>query len=195
MRFERCASPTAVAGRALSTNLGCDPGEARLTSGPFGKPKLHRPGLEPPVEFSVSHSDDHCLIAVSRAGQIGVDVERRRPIGDIDRIASMYFTAAEAGTIAGFDEDQKLCAFFACWTSKEAYTKALGTGLLTPLRSFAFPAGTSSATGVTWATIHGREWTLYRFEPWPGYAAAAVVAGRVPASSFHLANRHVDDGR
>ena len=107
----------------------------------------------------------------------------------------MCFTTAEAATISDLQGDQKLSAFFACWTAKEAYTKAVGTGLLTPLRSFAFPSGTSSATGATWATIHGCDWTLYRFEPWRGYTAAVVVAGRVLATSFHLENRHVDDAQ
>jgi len=180
---------------ALSDYLGCGPDDVRLGSGHFGKPKLLEPRPEQPLEFSVSRCDDHCLIAVSLGGVVGVDLERRRLIGDIDRIASVYFTPAEARTIAGLQDDQKLDAFFACWTSKEAYTKALGTGLLTPLDMFAFPTSSWNASSNTRATIHGREWTLSRFEPWPGYTAAVVVAGRLSHLKFHIKDECVNHPR
>jgi 4'-phosphopantetheinyl transferase len=167
----------------------------RLANGFFGKPELVGGGPERPVEFSVSRSDDHCLIAVSQAGPVGVDLERRRPIGDLDRIASLYFAPREAGMIARLRDGRKLDAFFDCWTSKEAYLKALGTGLTTPLESFAFPTGRSNVGGVTWATVHGRDWTLYRFHPWPGYTAAVVLAGHHPTSRLHLESGHVEHDR
>ena len=148
------------------------------------KAPILRVGVGRPPDFNLSRSEGRYLIAVTRAGRIGVDVERLRPIGDLDRIASIYFTAPEAATISDLQDDQKLRAFFACWTAKEAYAKAVGTGLLTRPQSFSFPNGTSSVPGATWATIHGRNWTLYRFEPWPGYTAAVVVAERVFPRAF-----------
>ena len=176
----------------LSVYLGCDPDDVRFGIGPFGKPELDRRGAGRPLEFNISHCGDRCLIAVSQPGQIGVDLERRRLIGDLSRIAGLYFTPAESRMIADSDAGQRLGAFFDCWTFKEAYTKALGTGLLTPLDSFAFPSS-ASRTGVTRARIHGREWTLHRFEPWAGYTASVVVAGCLNESAFHLADEYVDD--
>src|SRR5205807_1041450 len=137
-RIQRCGPPGAAVHAVLARHLGCNPDQVRLANGFFGKPELVGGGPERPVEFSVSRSDDHCLIAVSQAGPVGVDLERRRPIGDLDRIASLYFAPREAGTIARLRDGRKLDAFFDCWTSKEAYLKALGTGLTTPLESFAF---------------------------------------------------------
>jgi 4'-phosphopantetheinyl transferase len=176
----------------LARHLGCTPDEVPLANGFLGKPEFAGGGHERPVEFSVSRCDDRCLIAVSRTGLVGVDLERRRTIGDLDRIASLYFTPHEAGTIAALRDGRKLDAFFDCWTSKEAYVKALGTGLTTPLESFALPTAPSNATGVTWATVHGRDWTLYRCHPWPGYTAAVVLAGHHPHATFHLEEGHVE---
>jgi len=190
---DRCGSTTSAVRRVLATHLRCRPDDVCLATGLFGKLELPWPASGLSVEFNASRSGDRCLVAVSRTGRIGVDIEHRRAIGDIDRIASMCFTPSEAATLRDLRGVERLDAFFACWTSKEAYTKALGTGLLTPPETFEIPGGTSNATGATWATIRGCDWTLYRFEPWPGYAAAVVVAGHVPASGFTVGSGFVDD--
>ncbi|PYK13923.1 MAG: hypothetical protein DME65_00270 [Verrucomicrobia bacterium] len=168
----------------LCSYLRC--GEVFLRARAFGKPKLLRPASECPIEFSVSYCRDRCLVAIARGGVLGIDVERRRWIGELDAIASIYFTPGEASWIKKLHANQKLEAFFACWTFKEAYSKAIGTGLLTPFHTFALPAASRKQVGVNWATIHGREWTHFRFEPWPGYTATVVVAGRLSSSAFQF---------
>jgi 4'-phosphopantetheinyl transferase len=168
----------------LSSYLRC--GEVFLSSGAFGKPKLLRPASEYPIEFSVSYRGDRCLVAMGRGGVLGIDVERRQWIGDLDAVASIYFTPGEASWIEKLHGDQKLEAFFACWTFKEAYSKAIGTGLLTPFHTFALPAASRKRAGANWATIHGCEWTHLRFEPWPGYTATVVAAGRLSSSAFQF---------
>ena len=82
----------------LSTYLRC--GEVVLRLGAFGKPKLLRPASEYPIEFSVSPCRDRCLVAIGHGGVVGIDVERRRWIGDLDAIASIYFTPGESSWIS-----------------------------------------------------------------------------------------------
>jgi len=164
-----------------------------MSISPFGKWKLLRPSSEFPIEFSVSSCDRRCLIAVSSRGDVGIDVERRRVIGDIDGVANIYFTPAEAARISALQDDRKLEAFFACWTFKEAYTKAIGSGLLMPFDMFALPATSWDASRATCTVIQGREWTHFRFEPWPGYTATLVVAGRLPSSAFHFTDDYARD--
>lgn len=169
----------------LSAHLRC--GDVVLSVGALGKPKLLRLASECPVEFSVSHCQDRCLVAIAEAGVLGIDVERRRWIGDLDAIASMYFMPGEASWIEELRGDQKLDAFFACWTFKEAYTKAIGTGLLTPFDAFALPAESRKpGADANCTTIQGCEWTYLRFEPWPGYTATVVAAGRLTSSAFQF---------
>jgi 4'-phosphopantetheinyl transferase len=134
------------------------------------------------------------MIAISTEGSIGIDVEAVRPIPDVDGIADAYFTPGEAYTIGHASGGRKVEAFFNCWTSKEAYTKALGTGLRTPLESFAICGATSGAGGVSTGLIRGQIWTLFRLSPWAGYTAAVVVAGRVPESAFSVKDDRVVAG-
>jgi 4'-phosphopantetheinyl transferase len=177
----------------LSRYLACRPDDLALSISPFGKWNQLRPSSEFRIEFSVTYSERRCLIAVSSGGDVGIDVERRRSIGDIDGIASIYFTPAEAAKISALQDDQKLEAFFACWTFKEAYTKAIGSGLLMPFDMFGLPATSWGASRATCAAIQGREWTHLRFEPWPGYTATLVVAGRLPSSAFHFTDDYASD--
>ena len=177
----------------LSSHLSCGPDDIPMSISPFGKWKLLRPSSEFPIEFSVSSCDRRCLIAVSSRGDVGIDVERRRVIGDIDGVANIYFTPAEAARISALQDDRKLEAFFACWTFKEAYTKAIGSGLLMPFDMFALPATSWDASRATCTVIQGREWTHFRFEPWPGYTATLVVAGRLPFSAFHFTDDYARD--
>jgi 4'-phosphopantetheinyl transferase len=131
------------------------------------------------------------MIAISSEGAIGIDVEAVHPIPDMDGIADAYFTPEEASTIGHASGDRKVEAFFNCWTSKEAFTKALGTGLRTPLESFVISGAMSSASGVIPGRIRGQTWTLFRLAPWAGYTAAVVVAGRAPESAFSVKDDRV----
>lgn len=90
----------------LSSYLGCGPEDLPLSISPFGKWKLFRPSSEFPIEFSVSPCDRRCLIAVSSGGDVGIDVERRRVIGDLDGVANIYFTPAEAARISALQDDR-----------------------------------------------------------------------------------------
>jgi 4'-phosphopantetheinyl transferase len=176
---------------ALARYLACDPRELKLEQDALGKPTLAEPHPGPRFDFSASHCGGCSLVALSPHGPVGIDVERLWPISDIDGLAETWFVNLEARTIACLQGARKIEAFFNCWTYKEAYTKALGTGLRTAPDTFAMPGGTSSAWGASTHRVRGDLWTLYRFAPWPGYTAAIVVAGRVPSSAFHIADCRV----
>jgi 4'-phosphopantetheinyl transferase len=186
--LERRGSEESPVASLLARRLRCDPADVRLARGRLGKPHLAGPITDPPLEFSVAHSGGRSLIAVCEGGAVGVDVEQRRPIGDLDRIAELYLAPVDVRAVVPARGDRKLTEFFGRWTAKEAYTKALGTGLSTPFESFGLP---SPADDVTWFTAGGCDWTLWQFEPWPGYTASVVASGRRPRTALHL---RVGDG-
>ena len=91
-----------------------------------GKPSL----FYCPYQFSISHTDGLCVVAIS-IDEVGVDVEKIKPYRlKIERI----FTPLDCEFING--SEQKERTFYQIWTSKEAYVKALGTGLSTQFNSF-----------------------------------------------------------
>ena len=110
----------------LSQHTGL-PGEClRIVEGEFGKPRLaDRPGSW----FNLSHSGDAALLGISKAGEVGVDLEVRHPVDDVVALARRHFSGAEFEAFMGLDAPARNDAFLRVWTRKEACLKAVGTGL------------------------------------------------------------------
>lgn len=143
--------------------------EVQITVNEFGKPQF----LNTPIQFNLSHSGNIILLAFSLNSPVGVDVEQKRAMGDLDLIAANYFHQSEAQAINGLDEPLLSETFFSCWSKKEAVVKALGLGLSLPLN--AFEVGTYPLIGECIASLGSQfpqSWTLWAFCPLEGYSAA-----------------------
>ena len=93
-----------------------------------GKPELAAEQNRIGLEFNTSHSQDFAIIGVSAGRRVGVDVERYRILEFLD-IARRYFSDSEYRQLSVLSPDQLQKNFFACWTRKEAFLKALGEGI------------------------------------------------------------------
>ncbi len=145
---------------ALRTVLGRyleqDPAEVELRLAERGKPMLAAPSA--PLRFNLSHSADRALVAVAWEREVGVDIEQIAPRRDLLALARRGLEPGEAEAIAKMPEGDRLGAFHAAWTRREAIAKCLGTGL------WALPAeevGTAASN----------------LDAGPGFAAAIAVAG------------------
>ena len=107
----------------LGRFLDADPRSLSFAYGPHGKPALE--GV--PLAFNLSHSADLALIALAREGELGVDVEAIRERVNIEEVATT-FAPPETAALLAVPEEARRDAFFAAWTRKEAYIKAIGTG-------------------------------------------------------------------
>lgn len=147
--------------RILARYSGRAPGAIRYRFGPKGKPYL-----EPEsdgLQFSLTHSGGLALAAVARGREIGVDVERVRPIPELLDIARRMFPAPDAEAVAALAPPQRDVAFFRCWTRLEARLKATGGGL------------------DDRPTLDG--FAVVDLDPGPGYAAALALPGAPAAIS------------
>ncbi len=145
-----------------------------------GKPFVVTAPDDPPLEISLSHSSDVLLVAVSLAGEVGVDAERIDPAIDHQAIARRFFAAEETAAIAACDPREREAAFFRCWTRKEALVKALGDGLARSLAAFAVQVtgeGESPLLRVPPEWDRGDAWRLHDLAPGDGYAGALAVRG------------------
>ena len=95
-----------------------------------GKPYLVS---EPGIHFSLSHSGDWAVCALSDH-PVGVDIERCEP-GRRD-IASRFFHREEVRYLNTVLPSARDDAFYKLWTLKESFVKSTGRGLDLPLRSF-----------------------------------------------------------
>ncbi len=125
-----------VAGRAalrrlLARELECRPADVPLRTGPHGKPELATGDGLPPLHFSVAHSDDLLLVALSRGRPVGVDAERARDIANWERLAARVLDPADARAIeaAVRQGSDATGHFLTHWCRTEAVLKARGTGI------------------------------------------------------------------
>ncbi len=118
----------------------------RCGSADHGKPRLADTSAG--VHFSLAHSGPHVVVALTRAGPVGVDVEALRPSADYGALRRRTLTAEET---AAFDAaGARPQDFLRAWVRKEAVTKAVGTGIATPFHSFAVGEPGDGAALLTW---------------------------------------------
>lgn len=148
----------------LSRLTGVAATQLRFRQSAYGKPQLveHQAG-DPPLCFNVSHSGNHVVYAFTRAGEVGIDIECARFGSDWSEIASRYFSRLEQQHWRHLPDDQKVEAFFRLWTRKEAFLKAVGTGLNLPLDSFSVncdPPATCAVLQVPSGIPAAGQWSL-----------------------------------
>jgi 4'-phosphopantetheinyl transferase len=141
----------------------------------FGKPSLAHPT---DVTFNMAHADSVALIAVTTGRPVGVDVERVTPLDDAFDVAEICFAPAEQRVLHAVPAGQVSDTFFNCWTRKEAFIKAVGTGLSAPLKAFEVslePDTPARLCRVSGSARVAASWTMHALHPAPGYVGALAV--------------------
>ena len=102
----------------LARSTGQPAKEIRFTLGPHGKPAMADASG---IEFSLSHSGDWAMIAVTQGVPVGIDIERIRNRVDmvplLQRLGERDLPSDEAG-------------LYRAWVRREANTKAIGGALM-----------------------------------------------------------------
>lgn len=184
-RFEkhraRFTRARAAMRKILGSYVAIAPKELTFAYGANGKPDLIGETERSGIKFNLSHSGVVAVLAVTQGLTVGVDVERINPEVASEEIAVSFFSQREVQCLQALPVEEKADGFFACWTRKEAYIKALGDGLSVPLDSFevAFGPGIPAALlRVKTDPTQVMRWSMYDLEVAPGYRAAVVVQGR-----------------
>ncbi len=167
----------------LGSYLGADPAQLVFAYSKHEKPFLPPDATsnKPSIEFNVSHSGAVAMLAFSRERAVGVDVEMIRPDRDHAAIAKRFFSEHEQAQHAALPESERSHAFFRCWTRKEAFIKAIGSGLSMPLGQFDVSLRPSEQNGLLATRPDGREasqWSLRDIPAPEGYVAALCVRGQ-----------------
>ena len=164
----------------LARYLQSDPKDIRFRYGRNGKPSLAGEA-ESRLCFNMSHSRNFALFAFAYDSKIGVDVEHISSDRTFQGIAERFFSKREVSVLNSLPENEQRAAFFDFWTCKEAYLKAIGTGLSFGLDKVEIDivAGTDSVL----ASINGdadeaAAWTLQLLNVASGYAAALAIDRR-----------------
>lgn len=160
----------------LASYLGVPEPVVTLEEDARGKPHLaHSAGARSDgasLEFNWSHSGDFALVALSRRGEVGVDIERLGKNLRAIEISRRFFDGSEAGALEALDPDTRDHAFIGLWCAKEAVLKTVGEGLSFGLARLAF------------AHVGGPDWELARTDPALGEARDWQVSGFDPAPDY-----------
>lgn len=155
-----------------------------FAEGVNGKPCLTFGLATTGIEFNLSHSHELALVAVARELAVGIDLEFVKHDFVFYEIAQRFFTTGEVDALQALPAELRRRAFFKCWTSKEAFLKAKGTGLSGSLDEVAILCDSHKHVTIR-AAVPG--WSLVELKPIDDYESALVVKGDQPvAVQYHV---------
>ncbi|PYC78001.1 4-phosphopantetheinyl transferase [Streptomyces tateyamensis] len=159
---------------ALSARCGRPLGEWRFGHGPDGRPEPLGPADG--LRFNLSHTDGLIACLVTEQAACGVDVEATPAGPDAVRYLPRFLAESERALLTGPGAGPAR-TLAALWVLKEAYLKALGTGLRRGLAEFAF-----STPHRTPIQLHDPDtppgapgWQFELHYPAPGFVLATAV--------------------
>lgn len=164
----------------LARYMGLEPAALRFRRSPHGRPELDLDEPKERLRFSLSHADGLVGCAVASGVEIGFDLENVRYPAPLD-VADGYFADAERDWLSALPLEARHDQFYALWTVKEAYAKALGLGLSLPLNSFCIelaPDGEARFGRSPAIPAEADAWTLRSWRQgghWAGLAVKAAV--------------------
>lgn len=157
----------------LAQYLGIRPTDIRYSYTNFGKPFF----AEGDIQFSHSYRADAGLLALYNGSEVGIDIEQIKEMQDVVTFCDFSFSDAEKKLIfadGGFNQ----ATFFLFWTYKEAFIKAIGTGLNADIRQF--DLADFMHQDMKEMEFEGRaNWIIKKMPAQKGFAAAYAVKGEV----------------
>ncbi len=175
----------------LSRYCQVDPGEIRFDYNAHGKPELAGRAAAAGLRFSVSHAHRLALIGVTSSSRVGVDLEWTRRKLAVEPLAGRFLSLAEYSEYQKLPEPSRRDGFFAYWTRKEAFIKAIGRGLSYPVRQVSILNASHSPSGMGVQAEEGDPlpgWSVIGFEPQAAYLAALAVEGPIESLCFWRAS-------
>ncbi|MFD8393987.1 4'-phosphopantetheinyl transferase family protein [Streptomyces sp. NPDC059680] len=161
---------------ALSARSTRPPHAWCFRAGPWGRPEP-----EPPCEdlrFNLSHTDGLIACVVTRGRHCGVDVERTPASPDAVAHLVPHLADAERAELAALPAAARADRLSELWVLKEAYLKALGTGISRDLAGFSFttpPAGPIHVYDSQRPLAASEAWWFELLRPGPGYVLAVAA--------------------
>jgi len=165
--------------KLLSIYLNLKPKEIEFQFADYGKPYINHPSK---IQFNVSHSKDAILIGFVRNDSIGIDTEYTKRKIEVKEIARQFFSQEEYQSLMALNSEYQLQGFYNCWTRKEAFIKALGSGLSFPLNQFVVSLDSSTKAELKktkWDSTEKEKWTLQSISQRENYIGAFAVKGKV----------------
>lgn len=190
-----------VVGRGMARRLlGSEQIDPCLIS--FSIEKNGKPYVSQPVEarraFNIAHTDGLVMCGIDSHSDdlLGVDVEKLDRRTD-PALAKRYFSLPEIQHLERCESEQdRQSTFLKIWTLKEAFIKAIGTGLQTPLADFAFENIDSAKPEIRFLNPELESdmiWSFLSVQPRPGYVAAVALGANSDRACTEVTLRRFEE--
>lgn len=167
-------------GRYLKEN----PKEIEFEYSSYGKPfVLHNDN----IKFNISHSGNMAVFGFVKDVEIGVDIEKIKEDFDVLKLAKSFFSKDEIVALEKQPKEELSRTFFRCWTRKESFIKAEGSGLSFPLDKFSVSMDTDDDAELLktdWDFSEKLNWNLFPFTPATQYIGALAVRNKLTKVSY-----------
>ena len=165
----------AVLKRLIASKLSINTSNVEFDENPFGKPHIiqnHK------LQFNLSHSGKLAIIGFTENHRIGVDVEYMKDDIEYKNIAKHHFAPEEYEVLLSQPNNLLREYFYRCWTRKESFIKAEGSGVSYPLDSFIVSMNSDNEAAILNMkdpSENQSEWSMHSFVPAANYIAAVTV--------------------
>jgi 4'-phosphopantetheinyl transferase len=133
--------------RRLGAFVGVAPKDVPIAVGDDGKPFIE--GRR--VGFNLSHSGSLAVVAISRGGEVGIDVETMdrsdRLDDELEGLSRLCMTGEEQDALGGLPPERRVRRFLSYWTAKEARMKLTGEGMALEPHTIALDLSDGRAVG------------------------------------------------
>lgn len=147
----------------LARYTGMPAGDIHFAHTDKGKPFIPHSD----IHFSLSHSGNWAVLAITRGRQLGVDLEARQRQRSILNIAERYYHPLEYAQLKALPAELQADCFYRLWTLKEAFFKALGTGISAGLEKIQFDLNSTVDQPAIHAGIDPQLTdNIWQFEQW-----------------------------
>ncbi len=163
----------------LSKYRAVDPREWRFEFGEHGRPEIINAIGGPALCFNLSHTQGLVACVVALEAKVGIDVESCARQRSITKIARRMFSQDEQLDLQHRAGEDRHGRFLDYWTLKEAHLKALGAGMLLPMRAIRFELAEDGRARVSFEEgieSSGERWHYWRTRPSSCHYLAVAMA-------------------
>jgi 4'-phosphopantetheinyl transferase len=168
--------------RVLSKYVSLHASQWQFSSNDHGKPELEKQAVLPGISFNISHTDGLCACIIALDKPCGIDIENIHRQNNLKAVAQRMFAEEELKAMRKSENAQQ--QFYHYWTLREAYVKALGTGLAGSSKEFYFEISANNKA----AKIHyknkqqaeNRLWLFNLYQPTQEHVLSVALQSQHP---------------
>ncbi len=177
----------------ISSYSGIEPVDVEYSYNKHKKPCLQEKAKFKNLTFNLSHSGMLIVFAFALNRELGIDIEKIKPMNDADGLIERFCSEREKSDYFSIPAEMRNKAFFRCWSRKEAYIKARGTGLYFSLAKFSVsikPEDPPMLLEVKDEPDETERWRLYDLDISKDYSSSLMVEnGEVMLRFFEWNNQ------